>query len=175
MQMKIQFGKFKEVMKQVKNKEPFKELQSLMKNADVKRVTDFVEKEIKEIRKLQSEIPTELAKLRKTIDLQLKEFEKTLKSARTLKTMDQIFGKMGGRKKQSKTSDHSAPTASTASNPVVEPVVSKVKAARVAATIKQGKIPAAKAVKKTTKPEVIIASENLKKKVLRTGNKPRVR
>jgi hypothetical protein len=124
MKKKVDLNKFKDVVGQLKTKQKqlqhlvskdtlkeakkyaetsSKELKNMLKNnTDVKKVKSFIEKEAKEIHKLQKAIPTELAKFSKFVETQKKEFEKILKSVHALDAAEFIQEKVGLRKKPSK-------------------------------------------------------------------------
>lgn len=109
MKNKIDLNKFKEVVGQLKtkqqqlqglmNKETLKEakkyaegskqeIQRLIQTTDVKKVKARILKEAAELKKLQTALPGEIAKLTRFVDTQRKELEKVLKAVSALE-----FGK----------------------------------------------------------------------------------
>ena len=131
MSRKIDLNKFKDVVGQLKsaqkqfqslvNKETLKEakkyaessgkeLKTWIQNADMKKVKALIERETKEIHKLQKKIPGELAKFSRYVDSQKGELEKILKSVHALEAKDYLeaqlaktaFGKKVGFKKKPK-------------------------------------------------------------------------
>lgn len=119
MKKKIDLNKFQEVVGQLKsaqhqlqsliNKDTLKEakkyaensskeLKNWIKNTDMKKVKGLIEKETKEIHKLQKQIPTELAKFAKYVDGQKKELEKILKTVHAAEAADFIQNKLSSTK-----------------------------------------------------------------------------
>lgn len=119
------------------------ELQKLIKNTDLKKVRAMIEKEAKELHKLQKNLPQELSKFTKFMEGQKKEFEKVLKSVSALDAAEYIQKKVGlGKKskarggskagakrspsKKAKTTEEAAPiesqTTASEPNPTTEPV-----------------------------------------------------
>jgi hypothetical protein len=139
MSKKIDLSKFKDVVGQLKskqeqlkglmNKETLREarkyaetssqeLKKHIQNMDVKKVRAYIEKEAKEIQKLQKQIPNELVKFSKFVDTQRKEFEKILKSVNALEAAEFIGQKVGLTKKPAKKKSAPKKPAAEAAAPV---------------------------------------------------------
>lgn len=84
-----------------------KEVRKLLE-ADVTKVVAFVERERKELEKIQKQIPGEVKKLRKFVNGQRKELERLLTSLRKGKARASSSGKSSGTKKARKKSSDGA-------------------------------------------------------------------
>lgn len=91
-----------------------KEVKKLI-NADIKKVKSFVEREKKQLERLQRDLPKDVKKLRTFVDVQRKEVERLLKSLRTVGVKRAVGRSVARRSVKARTKKKTRTTKSTRS------------------------------------------------------------